>query len=153
MPGQEIIRDGNTEAGKKYKVGYVPGVYDLFHIGHLNLIRRCKSRCEYLIVGVLTDELVEFYKHKRPIIPYEERAEIVGALRDVDEVIKVTFENTDKMDAWRQLHFDCHFSGSDHGDDWLKVQEKLREVGANMEFFPYTQGISSTLIGEKLRNN
>ena len=135
---------------KAYRIGYVPGVYDLFHIGHLNLIRRCKARCKYLIVGVLTDELVEYYKHKRPVIPYSERAEIIGALRDVDEVIPVNFENTDKMDAWNQLHFDCHFSGNDHEKDWNKVREKLRKVGAEMEFFPYTEGMSSSIIREQI---
>lgn len=131
---------------KMYKIGYVPGVYDLFHVGHLNLIKRCKARCEYLIVGVLTDELVDFYKHKRPYIPYDERAAIIAALRDVDEVVPVNFSNTDKMDAWHLYHFDCHFSGSDHGDDWNLICKKLREVGSNMEFFPYTEGTSSTQI-------
>lgn len=149
----QIIHESDLEENKEYKIGYVPGVYDLFHVGHLNLIRRCKARCEYLIVGVLTDELVEFYKHKKPYIPYEERAEIISALKDVDEVIPVTFENTDKMDAWKQLHYDCHFSGSDHGNDWNKVRDKLREVGAEMEFFPYTEGTSSTMIKELIRNS
>lgn len=136
------------EEDKKYKVGYVPGVYDLFHIGHLNLINRCKERCEYLIVGVLTDELVDFYKHKKPYIPYEERARIVAALRDVDEVVPVDFNNTDKMDAWNMYHYDCHFSGSDHGEDWNEICNRLKEVGSNMEFFPYTEGTSSTQIKE-----
>lgn len=136
------------EEDKKYKVGYVPGVYDLFHIGHLNLINRCKERCEYLIVGVLTDELVVFYKHKKPYIPYEERARIVAALRDVDEVVPVDFNNTDKMDAWNMYHYDCHFSGSDHGEDWNEICNRLKEVGSNMEFFPYTEGTSSTQIKE-----
>lgn len=136
------------EEDKKYKVGYVPGVYDLFHIGHLNLINRCKERCEYLIVGVLTDELVDFYKHKKPYIPYEERVRIVAALRDVDEVVPVDFNNTDKMDAWNMYHYDCHFSGSDHGEDWNEICNRLKEVGSNMEFFPYTEGTSSTQIKE-----
>lgn len=140
----ELQQTNNIE--KKYRTGYVPGVYDLFHIGHLNLIKRCKARCEYLIVGVLTDELVEFYKNKRPIIPYEERAEIIAALRYVDEVVPVDFNNTDKMDAWNLYHYDCHFSGSDHGDDWNEICEKLRSVGSNMEFFPYTEGTSSTQL-------
>ena len=135
---------------KRYKIGYVPGVYDLFHVGHLNLIERCKERCEYLIVGVLKDELVDFYKHKKPFIPYEERARIVAALRDVDEVVPVDFNNTDKVDAWHLYHYDCHFSGSDHGEDWHEVCERLRALGANMEFFPYTEGISSTKIREML---
>lgn len=138
------------EIVKPYRIGYVPGVYDLFHVGHLNLIRRSKERCRYLIVGVLTDELVAFYKKRKPYFPYEERAEIISALSDVDEVVPVTFKNTDKMDAWKQLHFDCHFSGNDHEGDWDKVRCKLKAVGAEMEFFPYTQGISTTQILENL---
>ena len=136
---------------KKYEVGYVPGVYDLFHIGHLNLIRRCKERCNYLIVGVLTDELVEYYKKNKPYIPYDERAEIISALKYVDEVVPVNFENTDKMDAWNMYHFDCHFSGSDHGSDWDEIRKRLNAVGAEMEFFPYTEGRSSTQIKEMLK--
>ena len=84
---------------KKYKIGYVPGVYDLFHIGHLNLIRRAKEQSEYLLVGVLTDELVEHFKGKKPYIPLEERMEIVSSIKEVDEVVKVDFSNTVKMDA------------------------------------------------------
>ena len=135
---------------KKYKIGYVPGVYDLFHIGHLNLIRRCKERCEYLIVGVLSDELVEYFKGNKPYIPYEERAEIVKALRDVDEVVEVNFTNTRKMDAWNLYHYDCHFSGDDHGLDWEQERQELIKVGSNMEFFPYTKGVSSTEIKKKI---
>lgn len=131
---------------QKYKVGYVPGVYDLFHIGHLNLIRNCKKYCEYLIVGVLTDELVEFYKGKKPFIPFEERMEIIGALKDVDKVVAVNFENTDKIAAWDQLHYDVHFSGDDHVNDWQDIKLKLNELGATIEFLPYTKGTSSTQI-------
>ena len=123
-----MILQNTDNIQKAYKTGYVPGVFDLFHIGHLNLIRRCKERSEYLIVGVLTDELVEYYKHKRPYIPYQERAEIVAALKYVDKVVPVDFSNTDKMDAWNEI---C---------------ERLRAVGSNMEFFPYTEGTSSTQI-------
>lgn len=134
---------------KAYKVGYVPGVFDLFHVGHLNLIRRSKQRCEYLIVGILTDELVEHFKHKRPYIPYEQRAAIVAAIREVDEVVAVDFHNTRKIDAWNLYHFDCHFSGNDHGPDWKKDLEQLQAVGSNMEFFEYTQGVSSTQIKQQ----
>lgn len=141
-----MILQNTDNIQKAYKIGYVPGVFDLFHIGHLNLIRRCKERSEYLIVGVLTDELVEYYKHKRPYIPYQERAEIVAALKYVDKVVPVDFSNTDKMDAWNLYHYDCHFSGSDHGEDWNEICERLRAVGSNMEFFPYTEGTSSTQI-------
>lgn len=131
---------------KKYKVGYVPGVYDLFHIGHLNLFRNCKKYCEYLIVGVLTDELAEFYKGARPYIPFEERREIVAAIREVDEVIAVDHSNTDKLDAWRQLHYDVHFSGDDHINDWQEEKKRLNELGSTIEFLPYTKSTSSTQI-------
>lgn len=139
------------ESQKPYKIGYVPGVYDLFHVGHLNLIRRSKERCDYLIVGVLTDELVEHFKHKRPYIPYEERAAVVAAIREVDEVVPVDFSNTRKIDAWHMYHYDCHFSGNDHGADWASDMKMLQEVGSNMEFFPYTQGTSSTQIKQRMK--
>lgn len=135
----------------KYKRGYVPGVFDLFHMGHLNLLKNSKDRCEYLIAGVLTDELVEHFKGKKPMIPYEERAAIVAAIRYVDEVIPVTFENTRKIDAWHQLHYDCHFSGNDHGPDWDNDLRQLREVGSNMEFFSYTKGISSSALKRQMK--
>lgn len=129
-----------------YKTGYVPGVFDLFHVGHLNLLRRSRERCEYLIAGVLTDELVEHFKGERPYIPFEERIAIVSALRLVDEAVPVDFTNTNKMDAWNRYHFDCHFSGDDHGTEWNKALRQLQETGSNMEFFPYTQSTSSTQL-------
>ena len=139
------------EQKKPYRVGYVPGVFDLFHVGHLRLIERCKERCEYLIVGVLTDELVDFYKAKRPVIPFEERKRIIEALKCVDRVVAVNFENTDKIAAWEQLKYDCHFSGDDHTGDWDHIREELRKRGAEMEFFSYTQGVSTTEIIEEIR--
>lgn len=135
---------------EKYKVGYVPGTFDVFHVGHLNLLRNAKKRCEYLIAGVLTDELYEHFKKKKPMIPFEQRAAIVEAIGYVDRVVPVSFENTVKIDAWNRLHYDCHFSGNDHGADWSKDVEQLREVGSNMEFFEYTKATSSTAIKEKL---
>ena len=115
------------------------------------MFTRCKERCEYLIVGVLTDELVEFYKGKKPVISYEDRAEVIRGLKVVDEVIPVDFSNTDKIKAWEQLHYDCHFSGDDHVGHWNDVHEELKKRGSNMEFFPYTQGISSTDIKSKMQ--
>lgn len=131
---------------EKYKIGYVPGVFDLFHIGHLNLLRNCKKRCEYLIAGVLTDELVIHFKKKAPYIPFEERLAIIEAIKYVDRAIPVSFENTVKIDAWKLYHFDCHFSGNDHGADWNTDLKRLRAVGSNMEFFQYTESTSSTHI-------
>ena len=135
-----------------YKVGYTTGVFDLFHIGHLNILRRAKEQCDHLIVGVSTDDLVETYKHKRPIIPFEERIEIVKAIRYVDEVVPQTSMN--KLVAWEKLHFDALF----HGSDWKgssmydEVEEKLKSVGVDMVFLPHTTGTSSTMISERLKD-
>ncbi len=147
-PAAEAGKDRTEE--KPYRTGYVPGVFDLFHVGHLNLLEKCKERCDYLIVGVLTDELVEYYKGHGCVISWEDRARILEALEIVDEVIPVDFSNTDKLDAWEQLHYDCHFSGDDHLGHWDDIMEALRERGSNMEFFPYTQGVSSTRIRREL---
>ena len=137
---------------KKYKLGYTTGVFDLFHIGHLNILRRAKEQCEYLIVGVSTDEVVETYKHKRPVVPYAERIEIVKAIRYVDEVVPQT--TMDKLDAWNRLHFNVMF----HGNDWKgshmydEIEKKLKAVGAELVFLPHTDGTSSTILAEKLHN-
>ena len=130
-------------------IGYTTGVYDLFHIGHLNLLRKAKAQCDYLIVGVSTDELVS-YKHKHAVIPFEERKEIVGAIKFVDEV--VTQENMNKMEAWEKYHFDVMFVGDDWKgtDKWNKIEADLNVVGAKVVYFPYTKGTSSTLINETL---
>ncbi len=137
---------------KKYKIGYTTGVFDLFHIGHLNILRRAKEECEYLIVGVSTDDVVETYKHKRPVIPFEERVEIVRAIRYVDEVVPQT--SMDKLEAWKTLHYDALF----HGSDWKgsamydEVERELESVGVSMVFLPHTEGTSSTMISERLRD-
>lgn len=135
---------------KKYKIGYTTGVFDLFHIGHLNIIRRAKEQCEYLIVGVSTDELVRDYKKKTPVIPFEERIQIVEALKYVNQVIPQT--SMDKFAAWEKLHFNVIF----HGDDWkgsslyTEAEKKLNEVGVNVVFLPHTDGVSSTDIQKRL---
>lgn len=136
---------------KKYHLGYVPGVYDLFHIGHLNLIRRAKEQSEYLLAGVLSDELVEHFKGKKPYIPFEERIAIVGAIKEVDEVVKVDFENTVKMNAWNLYHYDAYFSGNDHENDWDDERRQLRELGSDIVFLPYTKSTSSTMIKEQIQ--
>ncbi len=130
-------------------IGYTTGVYDLFHIGHLNLLRKAKAQCDYLIVGVSTDELVS-YKHKHAVIPFEERKQIVGAIRYVDEV--VTQENMDKLAAWKKYHFNVMFVGDDWKgtDKWNKIESELAAVGVKVVYFPYTKGTSSTLINETL---
>ena len=137
--------------GKKYKIGYTTGVYDMFHIGHLNILKRAKEQCDYLIVGVSTDDLVEQYKHKRPVIPLEDRMEIVKAIRYVDQVVPQI--SMDKVDAWNKLHFNALF----HGDDWKgsdmynEMEEKLKAMGVDTVFLPHTDGISSTQLVEILQ--
>lgn len=137
---------------KDYNIGYVAGVFDLFHIGHLNLIRKSKEKCEYLIVGVLTDELVVHFKGKKPYIPFEERLEIIGALKYVDKAVGVTMDNIDKMDAWELYKFDCLFSGDDYvnNESWIIDKKRLNQVGADIHFFPYTKSTSSTQIKEAM---
>lgn len=136
---------------KKYQIGYTTGVFDMFHIGHLNVLRNAKDQCEYLIVGVSTDELVESYKHKTPIIPFKERIAIVEGIRYVDKVVPQV--SMDKFAAWNQLHFDAIF----HGDDWKgsnmynEVEQKLNAVGVDMVFLPHTQGTSSTMLKDMLQ--
>ncbi len=127
-------------------IGYTTGVYDMFHIGHLNLLRRAKEKCDYLIVGVSTDECCESYKHKRPVIPYEQRAAIVAAIKFVDEVVPQ--ENMNKLAFLRQRHFDVMF----HGDEWKGTdlynhyEEEFLKFGAKIEYFSHTDGISSSLL-------
>jgi len=138
----------------KYKIGYTTGVFDLFHIGHLNLLRRAKEKCEYLIVGVSSDDLVK-YKHKKPVIPFEERIEIVRAIEYVDKA--VVQENMDKMAAWEKYHFDVMFVGDDWKgtDKWNKFEEEFKKIGVDIVYFPYTKGTSSTLLNQvlvKIRN-
>ena len=135
---------------KKYKIGYTTGVFDLFHIGHLNILKKAKEQCEYLIVGVSTDEVVKTYKNKTPIIPYEERKTIVEAIKYVDEVIPQ--RTMDKFQAWEEKKFDVIF----HGDDWKnsnmynEMERKLKAVGVDFVYFPYTKGTSSTILTKVL---
>lgn len=135
---------------KKYRVGYTTGVYDMFHMGHLNILRNAKEQCDYLIVGVSTDELVESYKQKTPIIPFNERIAIVESIRYVDKVVAQV--SMDKFAAWEQLHFNAIF----HGDDWKgsdmynEVERKLSTVGVDIVFLPHTQGTSSTMLKDAL---
>lgn len=138
----------DTMSDGKYNIGYVTGVFDLFHIGHLNLLKNCKKRCHYLVAGVLTDELTEQDKAKRPFIPFEERMEIVKQCKYVDRVVSVDFHNTNKIDAWKELRYGCLFSGSDHEGQpyWTWLQRKLRTIGSELEFFPYTRSTSSTML-------
>lgn len=135
---------------KKYKIGYTTGVYDMFHIGHLNILKRAKEQCDYLIVGVSTDEVVQSYKNKTPIIPFDERIAIVAELKCVDKAIPQTDMN--KMEAWKQFHFDALFHGSDWkgSDMYTKMEKDFATIGVDVVFLPHTEGVSSTLLTEVL---
>lgn len=134
---------------KKYKVGYTTGVFDMFHIGHLNILKRAKAMCDYLIVGVSTDEVVQEYKHKKPVIPFEDRLAIVEAIKYVDKAIPQT--TMDKMVAYKELHFDALFHGSDWKDSTMydEIEKSFSAIGVDVVFLPHTDGISSTLIRDK----
>jgi hypothetical protein len=132
-------------------IGYTTGVFDMFHIGHLNILRRAKEKCDYLIVGVSTDEVVQNYKNKTPIIPYEQRAAIVEAIKYVDEVVPQT--TMDKVEFLKQRHFDVMF----HGDEWKgtdlykKYEIEFAKLGARIEYLAHTDGISSSILRDKLK--
>ena len=127
-------------------VGYLSGTFDLFHIGHLNIIRRAKEQCDYLIVGVSTDELVRRDKNKTPVIPYEERAAIVAALKYVDRVVPQPDKN--KLGAWEKYRFNKMFVGDDWKgtDTWNRFEEQFRPLGVEIVYLPHTDGISSTQL-------
>lgn len=134
---------------KKYRVGYTTGVFDMFHIGHLNILRRAKEQCEYLIVGVSTDEVVNDYKHHLPVIPFNDRLAIVNACKYVDEAVAQI--SMDKFSAWETLKFDVMF----HGNEWQgtelynEYERKFAAVGVKIVYLPHTDGISSTMLRER----
>ncbi len=139
---------------KKYKIGFTCGVFDLFHIGHLNLLENCKKQCEYLIVGVCTDEYVHKVKNKSPVFSQEERFRIIQSLRIVDKTEFVNIEEVnDKELVQKRFNFDVLFSG----DDWegtnryQKTEKEFKKIGVSIEYIPYTEGISTTSIKESLR--
>lgn len=131
-------------------VGYTTGVFDMFHIGHLNILRRAKEQCDYLIVGVSTDELVEKDKNKHPIIPFAERCAIVEAIKYVDKV--VAQENKDKFSAWEKLGFNKMFVGSDWKGtiQWANYEKQFNPVGVEIVYLNHTDGISSTILRDKI---
>ena len=140
---------------KDDKIGDIAGVFDLFHIGHLNLLRKAKEKSDYLIVGVLVDDLVKYFKNNLPYIPFEERIEIVQAIRYVDKAVPVSAENIDKMKAWELYKFDCLFSGDDYvnNESWIIDKKRLNQVGSDIQFFPYTKSTSSTQIKKAIENS
>lgn len=145
----EILQDDHT-ASKKYHVGYIAGVFDLFHVGHLNMFKRAKEQCDYLIVGVVTDEGVMRDKRTMPFVPFEERIEIVRSCRYVDEAVEIPPDRSNTDEAYRRYQFDVQFSGSDyeHDEAWLAKRDFLQKQGSDLVFFPYTQSTSSTQIKE-----
>lgn len=138
------------EAGKKYKIGYTDGVYDLFHVGHLNMIEAAKKQCEYLIVGVHSDEVVKQYKHNYPIITESERSRIIGSIKGVDKV--VINETRDKLALLERHHFDVIFIGDDWKgtERWNSFEKVLAERSVDVIYVPYTKGISTTDIKKKI---
>lgn len=131
-------------------IGYTTGVYDLFHIGHVNILRNAKSMCDKLVVGVTTDELLWEYKKRRPVIPFNERAEIVRNISYVDAVVPQ--ETMDKFAAWRRFKFDLMIVGDDwyQTPKWQDFEQQFTDVGVRIVYFPYTKGTSSTLINQIL---
>ncbi|QMU77843.1 adenylyltransferase/cytidyltransferase family protein [Streptacidiphilus sp. PB12-B1b] len=130
----------------RLRVGYAPGVYDLFHVGHLNILRHARSQCDRLIAGVVSDEMAVLAKGRPPVVPLNERLEIVRNVRFVDEAIAETVPN--KLDTWRQTPFDILFKG----DDWRgtpkgeRLERDFAAVGVEIVYFPYTVHTSSTLL-------
>lgn len=134
-------------------IGYTAGVYDMFHIGHLNVIRNAKANCDFLIVGVTTDEVVEQNKNKTPIIPFTERAAIVESIKYVDKVIpQERYDIEGKVETVIKNHIDVMFVGSDWEgtEKWKKIEEELAKVGCRVHYLPHTDGISSTILRDKL---
>ena len=131
-------------------IGYTTGVYDMFHIVHLNILRRAKEQCDFLIVGVSTDELVQHDKNKIPIIPFVERCAIVESIKYVDQVVPQT--NKDKFSAWEKYHFNKMFVGSDWQGTpvWQKFEEQFAPIGVEIIYLSHTDGISSSILRNKI---
>ena len=131
-------------------VGYAPGAYDMFHVGHLNILRQAKQHCDHLIAGVVSDEMCELTKGKTPVVPLAERMEIVSHISFVDEVVAEVVP--DKVDTWKTVRFDVLFKG----DDWrgtpkgIKLERDFAALGVEIVYFPYTIHTSSTLLRQAL---
>ena len=132
------------------KIGYTTGVFDLFHIGHLNILKRAKLECDYLIVGITTDELCLSAKGTKPFIPFQERMDIVEAIKFVDEVVPQT--SYDKMEAWNNLKFDRMFVGDDWKGtkEWIQIEKDFAKFNVEIIYFPYTTHTSSTILRDIL---
>ena len=135
---------------KKYKIGYTTGVFDMFHIGHLNILKKAKEQCETLVVGVTTDELCILRKKKAPIICQSDRVEIVESIKYVDKVVLQT--DMDKLSAVKELGADAVFVGSDWQgtDEWNRYEKEFSSVGCSVVYLAHTDGISSTILRERM---
>lgn len=131
-------------------VGFTAGAFDMFHVGHLNLLKNAKARCDYLIAGVNTDELIATYKNKHAIVPLEERMQIVGCVKYVDEVIPV--DTLDKEAIWKKKMFDIVFIGDDWkgSERWNETERIMKTHHVDVVYLPYTMGTTSTVLREKL---
>lgn len=131
-------------------IGFTAGAFDMFHVGHLNLIKNARARCDYLIVGINTDELISSYKNKKVVVPLEERLQIVESIKYVDEVVAV--DTLDKEIMWNRKKFDLLFIGDDWkgSERWNTTEEVMKEHGVEVVYLPYTRGTTSTLLREKL---
>lgn len=127
-----------------YKIGYISGMFDILHIGHVSILRYAKEMCEYLIVAVGTDDFIRWRKKHEPFMKYEERAAIVGALRYVDEVVPGT--DLDKIAAYKKYHFDVMIAGNDHIDEpiYIETEKELKKFGVTTLYYPRIKDISST---------
>ncbi|MEW1957304.1 adenylyltransferase/cytidyltransferase family protein [Kineococcus sp. NPDC059986] len=148
------MRTAPGTGGPRPVTGYVPGAWDLFHVGHLNILRRARESCDELVVGAVTDEVLAATKGRRPVIPLAERLEIVASLSLVDRVV-VDDCTSDKMPMWQRLRFDVLFKG----DDWrgtpkgAVLEASMAAVGARIVYFPYTHGTTSTLLRQFIETN
>lgn len=147
-----VCHKRGEDAVKKYRVGYTQGVFDMFHVGHLNLLKHAKEQCDYLIVGVNSDELVREYKKKETVVYEEERAEIVASIKYVDQC--VIADTLDKTEQWEKYRFDAVFIGDDWKGNarWLQTEKELERVGAEVVYLGYTPGVSSTYLRGRERN-
>ncbi len=146
------LKNSNIEQKEKKIIGYTTGVFDLFHIGHLNILRRAKEECDYLIVGVTTDELAFKLKNKKPIIPFNERCEIIKHINCVDKVIPQNEIN--ELNDYERLKFNKIFKGSDwqNTEKWNKLENIFKQKGVKVIYFPYTQNTSSSMIRKILED-
>lgn len=135
-----------------YRIGYVSGMFDILHVGHINLLKYAKEMCEYLIVAVGTDDFIRDRKKHEPIMTFEERSAIIGALRYVDEVVPAN--NLDKVTAYHKYKFDVMIAGSDHAEEQIYVdsEKNLKELGVTVLYYPRISDVSSTKMRNKIKN-